>query len=160
MLCGRQGHWRGVLNCSSNDSDLFLWRPGWCSLSSGEESDQASHCCLCLSCSCVNEYGRLWFPVQNCFNWQRWRGEDVPSPTIHSGKNGNPGVDLSVQPALRDTDRWVTSQCQPLGCEFFFFFSDRILCFYLGLVSDSNIQTSPWSCDYRQVLLYQVCSLR
>lgn len=44
---------------------------------------------LSVSCSCVNEYGRLWFPLQNCFNWQRWCGEDLLSPSLHSGKVGH-----------------------------------------------------------------------
>lgn len=46
-------------------------------------------CALCLSCSCVNEYGRLWFPLQNCFNRQRRGGEDLLSPSLHSGKSGH-----------------------------------------------------------------------
>lgn len=46
-------------------------------------------CALCLPCSCVNEYGRLWFPLQNCFNRQRRGGEDLLSPSLHSGKVGH-----------------------------------------------------------------------
>lgn len=83
-----QGHQRGALNCSLNESDRPV--PPETRLVQLELCGQVwlgpSHFCLCLPCSCVNEYGRLWFPVQNCFNWQRWCGEDVPRPKIHSGK--------------------------------------------------------------------------
>lgn len=70
-------------------------------------------------CSRVNEYGRLWFPVQNCFNWQRWSGKDVPSSKIHSGKGiWNPGLGWFVCPVLTVTICWMGDWAQywRLGC--------------------------------------------
>lgn len=114
-------HQRGAFSCSSHESERSLLRSrGWCSLSSLERLPGPAHWFPVFACSRVNEYGRLWFPLQDCFNWQRWSGEDVPSPTIHSGKEiWNSGLvcwsHLSPSENLWMGD-WA--QCWPLGCRF------------------------------------------